>query len=100
MKMSREGKCREQEVAEYAIKIPPFYLPDPMLWFAQIEAQFMLRGVTAQLTKFHNILANLSQEMATKVRDLLMNSPEENLYDVLKETLIKRTTVSEQQRLH
>ena len=60
-----------------------------MLWFTQVEAQFVLKGITAQLMKFHHILANLSQEIATEVRDLLMNPPEENPYDVLKETLIK-----------
>ena len=61
-----------------------------MLWFGQVEAQFVLRGITAQLTKFHHILANLSQEIATEVRDLLMNPLEETPCDVLTETLIKR----------
>ena len=70
-----------------------------MLWFTQVESQFMLRGITAQVMKFHHVLANLSQEIATEVRDLLINPPEENPYDVLKETLIKRTTLSEQRRL-
>ena len=90
---------RDLEVAAYAIKIPPFWPSDPMLWFKQVEPQFMLRGITAQVTKFHHILANLSQEIATEVRDLLMNPPTENPYGVLKETLIKRTTLSEQLRL-
>ena len=96
-----EGKDRvskgRDHVAAYAIKIPSFWLSDPMLWFTQIVAQFTLRGITAQLTKFHHILANLSQEIATKIRDLLMNPPAENRYDVLKKTLIKRTTLSEKQ---
>ena len=48
----------------------------------------MLGGITAQLMMtFHHVLANFSQETATEVRDLLMNPPEENPYDVLKETL-------------
>ena len=67
-----------------------------MLWFTQVEAKLTLKGITAQVTKLHHILANLSQEIATKVRNLLMNPLEENLYDVLKDTLIKRTTLSEQ----
>ena len=46
--------------------------------------------------KFHHILANLSQEIATEDRDLLMNPLAENPYDVLKETLIKRITLAEQ----
>ena len=59
----------------------------------------MLRGFTAQLTKFHQVLANPSQEIATEFRDMLMNPPAENPYDALKETLIKRTTISEQGQL-
>ena len=64
-----------------------------MLWFTQVESQFMLRGITAQKTKFHHVLANLLQVITTEVRDQLINPPKENPYDVLKDTLIKRTTL-------
>ena len=76
-------------MAAYAIKISLFWPSDPTLWFTQVESQFMLRGMTAQLMKFRHVLANLSQEIGTEVRDVLMNPPAENPYDGLKETLIK-----------
>ena len=95
----RVGEGRDLEMAAYAVKVPPFWPSDRMLWFTQVEAQFMLRGITAQLTKFHHVLTNLSQEIAIEVRDLLMNPPTENPYDVLKKTHIKRTTLFEQQQL-
>ena len=38
-------------------------------------------------------------QIATEVRDLLMNLPEDNPYDVLKVTLVTQTTASEQRRL-
>ena len=91
----RVGEGRYPEVAAYAVKIPLFWPSHPMLRFTQVQSQFMLRGITAQVTKFHHI----SQEIATEVRDLLLNPPAENHYDVLKETLIKRTTLSKQWRL-
>ena len=50
-----------------------------MLWFTQVESQFVLRGITAQLTKFHHVLANLAQEIATEIGDLLVNPPTEIL---------------------
>ena len=50
----------------------------------QVESQFMIRGITAQSTNFHYVLANLSQEIATEAIDLLMNPPAKNPYDVLK----------------
>ena len=102
--MSREdegrvGEGRDSKVAVYVTKLPLFWPSDPMLWFTQVESQFRLRGITAQVTKFHHVLANLSQEVANEVRDLLINPPIQNSFDVLKETLIKRTTSSEQRRL-
>ena len=86
-------------VATLSIKLPPFWPADPQLWFAQIEAQFSTRNITAQKTKFEYVIASLSPEYATEVRDLLLRPPGENPYDVLKEQLVKRTTASEQQRL-
>ena len=59
----------------------------------------MPRGITAQVMKFHHVPANLSQKIATEIGDLIINPPEENPYNILKETLIKRTTLSEERRL-
>ena len=61
-----------------------------MLWFTQVEFQFMLKGITAKVTKFHHILANLSEEIAIEVRDLLINPPTENPYNILKEPFIRK----------
>ena len=51
------------------------------------------------MTKFNHVIANLSQQIATEVRDLLMNTPTENPYDALKETFIKMTLLSKQRCL-
>ena len=66
---------------------------------AQVEAQFATRGITAQRTMFDHIIANLSPEYATEIRDLILRPPGENPYDKVKEQLIKRTAASEQRRL-
>ena len=58
--------------------------------------QFQQGEIVAQAMKFDHFLANLTQEIVTKVRDLLMNPPEDNLYDVLQLTVIKGNTVLEQ----
>ena len=86
-------------VATVSIKLPPFWPSDPQIWFAQVEAQFATRGITAQRTMFDYIIANLSPEYATEIRDLILRPPGENPYDKVKEQLIKRTAASEQRRL-
>lgn len=86
-------------VAAIQIKLPPFWPKDPSLWFAQIEAQFTTRGITASRTKFDYVVSSLSPEFATEVRDLLLNPPAEQSYEVLIKELTNRTSLSEQRRL-
>eukprot|EP00794_Sanderia_malayensis_P010299 gene10299-biopygen8463 len=89
-----------QPVAAVSLKLPPFWPNDPELWFAQVECQFEARSINVQNTKFNYVVAILQPEIAQEVRDLLVHRPAQNPYDRLKEALIKRTSTSEQKRLH
>ena len=86
--------------AAVSIKLPPYWSNDPALWFSQVEAQFTTRGITSELTKYAHVVGSLQPEVAQEVRDLLINPPAENPYTQLKSELVKRTSASEQQRLH
>lgn len=86
-------------VGGVAIKLPPYWAKDPDLWFSQVEAQFFLRNITVQLTKFNYVISALSPEIIVEVRDIVLHPPTIDPYKVLKAALILRTADSEQTRL-
>ena len=92
-------ECAQGRVTVVQVKLPPFWPADPQIWFAQVEVQFTTRGISTQRTKFDYIVSSLAPEIAIEVRDLILQPPENNPYDKLKEQLVKRTAASEQKRL-
>eukprot|EP00794_Sanderia_malayensis_P013035 gene13035-biopygen10394 len=87
-------------VSGYSLKLPPFWPNDPVVWFAQVEALFTTRRITTQSTKFSFVISSLPPEIAQEIRDLLLQPPADEPYEHLKAELIKRTSASEQKRLH
>ena len=71
----------------------------PPSGFAQVEAQFLMRGITSQETKFAYVVSSFQLELAQEVRDLRLIPPTETSYDTLKAELIRRA-LSEEKCLH
>ena len=81
-----------------SLKLPTFWTSQPEVWFAQAEAQFNLRGITTDDTKYFYVLAALDQHTATRLLDLISQPPADNKYRTLKDRLISTFGLSKYER--
>ena len=52
------------EVSQVAIKLPTFWTESPLAWFAQAEAQFAIRGIVNDDTKYYHVVSALDNSTA------------------------------------
>ncbi|CAH8583910.1 unnamed protein product [Schistosoma intercalatum] len=81
------------------INVPLFSRLNPRIWFAQVEVQFQRRNIRSQTSKYSFVLGLLPTEVASEVSDLIDNIPASSPYDQLKQTIIQRTSLSDEKRL-
>lgn len=93
--MAERATATTASVDRVAIKMPPFWVHDPELWFRQVEAQFAISNITSDDTKFNYVLGNLEARYAAEARDILMNPPTSEKYQFLKNELIRRLSTSQ-----
>ena len=67
-------------VAPVQVKLPPFWRDQTDLWFIQAEAQFTIKGITVESTKFAHIVTMLDSQ------DILQ-TPGDTPYTTLKNRL-------------
>ena len=78
-----------QDLNAVAIKLPTFWTAQPTVWFLQAEAQFNIRKVTEDSTKYYYVVSALDQTTASRITDVLQNPPDNGLYDNLKKRLLE-----------
>ncbi|XP_035981033.1 uncharacterized protein LOC118556803 [Fundulus heteroclitus] len=81
-----------------AVKIPDFWLHDPQSWFFHVEAQFALRGITLDDTKYHYVVSALDPPSTRRAMSLLRNPPADGKYSALKHLLLRRYSLSDAER--
>lgn len=86
-------------ISRVAVKVPPFWRTDPLLWFKQMESQFIMAGVSQDSTKFHTVVASIESNILEKVHEIIINPPAENMYETLKDKPVSCFTDSEEKRL-
>lgn len=100
--LSRRAETPDTELAVNRItakQLPPFWVNRPELWFALAENHFRAAGITSEQTKYQHIVLNLEERYASEVEDIIVNPPAQTPYTTLKMELIKRVSLTEQQRV-
>ena len=81
-----------------ALKLPVFWIDQPRVWLQQAEAQFALKNITSDVTKYHYVVAALDQTTALRVIDVLEDPPQHGKYDNLRRRLTDVFGLSPRQR--
>lgn len=87
------------EIAKVRVRVPPFWPEKPSIWFAQVEAQFILSNITSDATKYFTVVGNLEPSIIVQIEDIIENPPTSNKYEKLKTELIKRLSVSQEKKV-
>ncbi|XP_043506110.1 uncharacterized protein LOC122526658 [Polistes fuscatus] len=85
--------------AARAVKFPPSWKENPVLWFAQAEATFHITRVTSDTTKFRHLVVHLDQDILPFISDILVEPPEEGKFDALKARIISDFDESSETKL-
>ena len=80
------------------LKLPDFWEQNASAWFAQAEAQFAIKDITADENKFYHVVASLTSATAGRVVSLLERPPARNKYATLKAHLLDTFGLSESER--
>ena len=81
-----------------ALKLPVFWVDHHRVWLQLAEAQFALKNITADVTKYHYVVAALDQSTALRVIDVLEDPPQHGKYDNLRRRLTDVFGLSPRQR--
>ncbi|GFR82529.1 Gag pol protein [Elysia marginata] len=74
-------------VESIALKLPTFWVPSPLAWFAQAEAQFALRNISQDETKYYHVVAALDTTTANRALSVLTSPPSTDKYNAIKSFL-------------
>ncbi|GFX98956.1 uncharacterized protein TNCV_4301311 [Trichonephila clavipes] len=85
-----------------AVVIPPFIQRDPALWFYMIESTFELaspKPITESKTKYNYAVSHLPPDIATVVRDVIIQPDISDPYSELKAKIIERCSENKTQKI-
>lgn len=87
------------DVFKVGVRVPPFWPEEPEIWFAQVEGQFAISGITNDATKFNYVIGHLDNQHSKEIKDIIVSPPATNKYEKLKSELIKRLSASNEKKI-
>ncbi|CAK1593602.1 unnamed protein product [Parnassius mnemosyne] len=96
---STDASDTSSEVFKVGVRVPPFWPEEPEIWFAQVEGQFAISGITSDFTKFSYVIGQLDHQFSKEVKDIIINPPASDKYIKLKTELIKRLSTSHEKKV-
>ena len=96
--LGRQPQKRATNLPKF--RIATFYASDVELWFNQIETQFALHQIEDDDERYSLTCAALAGEIASDVRDVLLQPFRSNKYDSLKAILIERRGLTTPDRVN
>ena len=87
-------------IAPVSIKLPVFWPTEPRAWFVQTDAQFTVKKITSDSTKYAHLVAALDKETTVRILDWLEAPPVAagNRYDALKALLMGTLSLTRRER--
>ncbi|GBM80079.1 hypothetical protein AVEN_21796-1 [Araneus ventricosus] len=76
-----DGKADGTELHTVSVKIPPFWINKPEIWFYQVEAQFKISSITAEETKFNYLISQLDPKFVGNIWDIIRSDSQINYMD-------------------
>ena len=96
--LGRQPQRRSTNLPKF--RIATFYATDVELWFNQIETQFALHQINDDDERYSLTCAALSGEVASDVRDVLLQPFRSHKYESLKAILIERRGLTTPKRIN
>ncbi|XP_034834956.1 uncharacterized protein [Maniola hyperantus] len=96
-KSNKYGTVQSDEGNLVRLHAEPFWRNRPDLWFQKIEAQLSNCNINVDTRKYNFVISLLDEETALEVKDIIIEPPDFDKYDFLKEQLIKRVTAKNEE---
>ncbi|GFS03142.1 Gag pol protein [Elysia marginata] len=85
-------------VESIALKLPTFWVSNALAWFAQAEAQFALRNISQDETKYYHVVAALDTTTANRALSVLTSPPSTDKYNAIKSFLKSAYGLTDRER--